>query len=97
VEHSTEVEFVPSIMGVRGRELGGPPLVHPSPSRRAPGAARNSQGNPVEPTPYRVLFAYGARTANEDEERSLEGILCGVLIAQDRPANAEHHRAMALD
>jgi hypothetical protein len=42
------------------------------------------------------MFPYGARAANEDEERSLEGVLRGVIIAQDRLANAKHHRTMAL-
>jgi hypothetical protein len=42
------------------------------------------------------MFAYGARAANEDEERSLEGVLRGVIIAHDRLANAKHHRTMAL-
>jgi hypothetical protein len=36
-------------------------------------------------------------TAGEHEEGGLEGILRVMLVAQDRPANAEHRRAVPLD
>jgi hypothetical protein len=50
----------------------------------------------VEPAPDRVPLAHGAGATDEDEESSLEGVLCGVLITQDRPADAKYHRAMSL-
>ncbi len=60
-----------------------------------PGLPRRAQGHPVEPVAQQVGVADRAGLARQDEEDGLEGVLGVVSVAQELPANAQHHRAMA--
>ena len=51
----------------------------------------------VQPGPDRFAFADRASLAKQDQERRLERVIGLVWVAQDAPADAEHHRAVPLD
>src|SRR5262249_6334931 len=68
----------------------------PTPDCGASAARRSAEGDPMEPGTQRIAHPQRASLAGQYEERRLEGILGLMLIAQDRPADPEYHRAMPL-
>ena len=53
----------------------------PPPGRGTPCASRDPQGNPVEPTPYRVPVTDRPGPAGKNEKGGLESILSVMLVA----------------
>jgi hypothetical protein len=76
------------------RSLGRPSLVETTSSRGRASTQRNPPSHAVEPTRGRLSLADRAGTEHEDQESCLDGILRLVLVAEDRAANAQDHRAM---
>ena len=54
-------------------------------------------GHAVQPGADRLALADRAGLAEQDQERRLERVVGLVRVAQDAPADAEHHRAVPLD
>src|SRR4051812_38157030 len=83
--------------------LGSPPLFQyriASPEFPTVGVRlrprRDPPGNSVEPAGDGVCPPDGCSLAREDQERSLEGILGILPVAQDLAANAQDHRPVPL-
>ena len=76
--------------------LGRSPLVPSPPGRRGPDRGGGPEGDTVEPAPARRRVANGTRFSKQDKEGRLERVLHVVGIAQDLPADAQDHRAVAL-
>ena len=53
-------------------------------------------GHAVQPATERVLHPERPRLAGQHEEGGLEGVLGGMLVAEDAPADAEDHRPVPL-
>ena len=93
----------PEVVAVAGSFSGEKPrpvlLAQPpvAGSERPRGPDRGAAGDPVEPRPERVLDPQGPRPAGQGEERGLEGVLRLLLVAEDRPADAEHPRPVPPD
>ena len=52
---------------------------------------------PVQPARDRVVLPDRAGLPHEGQEGHLEGVLGGVRVVQDAPADAQHHRPVPLD
>ena len=57
-----------------------------------PGLASRTQGDPVEPVAQQVGVADRTSLAGQHEEDGLEGVFGVVAVAQDLPADTQHHR-----
>ncbi len=49
----------------------------------------------VEPVAQEVGIADGSRPPRQHEEDGLEGVLGMLVVAQELPADAQHHRTVA--
>ncbi len=49
----------------------------------------------MQPTPHALALAQRSRLADQDEEGCLKDVLGQVLVAQDTPRDAQHHRPVA--
>ncbi len=96
VKHVAEV--VPSRV-IRGwhRHLGRPPLVRTAPGRGRSGRQGDASGDAVQPARRRAPLANRSTLPSQDQERGLEGIFGVMRVAQDHPADAQHHWAMSGD
>ena len=72
--------------------LASPPALVPHPRR-----PRRPQGHAIKPMSEQLRPADRAGPPRQDQERGLEGVLGGVPVAQDLPADAQHHRPVAAD
>jgi hypothetical protein len=61
-----------------------------------PGTQRDPAGDAKQPAAQGAARANRAGSAGEYQEGSLESVLCVMNVAQEPPAKAEHHGAMAL-
>ena len=99
------VEFLVELRpGLGGRSCGrcvSPPFLHPcapAARRRAASArdfAATRPSDAEQPARDRIGLADRGRLAGEDQERRLEGVLGGVLVAQHVAADPEHQRGRA--
>ncbi len=67
-----------------------PPPFHP----RAACFERCAIGHAVEPVAHLAAWPDAVAATHEDKESSLESVLGVVAVAQDAPADAQHHRTM---
>jgi hypothetical protein len=74
---------------VRGKAFHRMPsdIVRPQPDG-------NAISNSIKPVTQEVAFPKAACLTNEDEKRGLEGILGIVDIAEQAPAQGQHHRSV---
>jgi hypothetical protein len=96
VQRIAEVVPSPDILDERLRHPGRL-LVSPAAGGGRPDARGVPPGDLMEPRPERAGQRESARLAGEDEERGLEGILGGLLVAKGTATDPEHHRPVALD
>ena len=76
---------------------GRAPLDRPSPSGFDPGTGRDTIGDPIKPTPDRLLMADGSDATDEDQERRLERVLGVVRVMKPVATDAQDHRTVAED
>ena len=69
-------------------------LVRPLPARLGPRPHRHPSGDAVQPGPQPAGVADRAGPLHQHQERRLEGVLDVVRVAEDPPADAQHHRAV---
>ncbi len=67
------------------------PLVPAPPDRGDIGVDRDPMRDLVQPASQGLSSADGVPRLDQDQEGGLEGVLCVVRIAQDRPADAQDH------
>ena len=72
-------------------------LMSAATGRRSLLTARDPESHPIEPARDRALLADRGSLADQDQEACLKGIFGIMPFAQHRLADAEDHRAMALD
>ena len=68
-----------------------------TPRSGAPGTGRDAIGHAVEPTGDRLPITVRTGLLQQDQKSRLEGVVRLVRVSEDRPANAEDHRTMALN
>ena len=80
----------------RAPSLREPSLMPAAAGRVGPRPGRDAMRDAVQPARERVLHPERPRLAGQHEERGLEGVLGGVLVAEHAPADAEDHRPVPL-
>jgi hypothetical protein len=82
------------IRGIRhGRGNVGRQCRDPAASR--PDSAGGPVGDTVQPARQRSVLADGSHPSRQDEEGGLEGVLGVLLVPEQSPANAQHHRPVS--
>src|SRR5262249_34979063 len=72
------------------------PLAIAAPQSCRPYLACGSKADSVQPRTD-LIAANGTRLARQDQKRRLKGIVGGVGVGQDTPANTQHHRSMPVN
>ena len=67
----------------------------PAPQRAGSGGGRDAVGHAVEPGSQRIIHAKRPSLACQDQEGRLERILSVVMVAENAPADVQHHCAVS--
>ena len=83
--------------GDRLRQFGRVPFATAPFGGEGAGAHGGLIGNSVKPIADDVLGLDGVRFADQDQKHGLKGVFRVVLVAQNAPADAAHHRPVPAD